>query len=144
MSASAQNLRGEDVSDEMFAFEQRKREVHLAVLLQQRLQPYVVCQLEGDLTEAQRHERLANWEAEMRREAQTLCGVSPSLAGTLLRTRQHFLCVAAERAATCQHLQPTGSVCEALCSCAVFLRRRDYRGRVVDLRKLRLSVSWEA
>lgn len=70
-----QNLRGEDVSDEMFAFEQRKREVHLAVLLQQRLQPYVVCMLETGLSEEQRQEQIKEWETEMRKEAQALCGV---------------------------------------------------------------------
>lgn len=70
-----QGPRGDDISEEMFAFEQRKREVQLAVLLQQRIQPYVDALLEDPQNQAQQQQRLDAWKKKMTEEARNLCQV---------------------------------------------------------------------
>ena len=78
----AQGARGDDISEEMFAFEQRKREVQLAVLLQQRIQPYVDAMLEGPQSpqqpqqqQQQREQQVEAWTQAMIQEARNLCQV---------------------------------------------------------------------
>lgn len=65
--------RGDDISEEMFAFEQRKREVQLAVLLQQRIQPYVDAMLEDPQNQAKQQQQVEAWKKKMTEEAKNLC-----------------------------------------------------------------------
>ncbi|XP_026194472.1 chaperone protein dnaJ 10 [Cyclospora cayetanensis] len=69
----SKGLRGDDISEDMFAFEQRKREVQLAVLLQQRVQPYVDAMLQDPQNEAQQQRKVDAWKGVMTNEAKNLC-----------------------------------------------------------------------
>ncbi|KAL8444276.1 hypothetical protein Emag_005537 [Eimeria magna] len=69
----SKGARGDDISEEMFAFEQRKREVQLAVLLQQRVQPYVDAMLQDPQNQAKQQQEIEAWKAAMTEEAKNLC-----------------------------------------------------------------------
>ncbi|CDJ61973.1 DnaJ domain-containing protein, putative [Eimeria maxima] len=76
----SRNARGDDISEEMFAFEQRKREVQLAILLRQRIQPYVDAMLEApqspqqqEQQQQQQQQQVEAWTQAMIQEARNLC-----------------------------------------------------------------------
>ncbi|KAL8270086.1 hypothetical protein Esti_005997 [Eimeria stiedai] len=69
----SKGARGDDISEEMFAFEQRKREVQLAVLLQQRVQPYVDAMLQDPQNQSKQQQEIEAWKTAMTEEAKNLC-----------------------------------------------------------------------
>lgn len=69
----SKGARGDDISEEMFAFEQRKREVQLALLLQQRVQPYVDAMLQDPQNQEQQRQNVEAWKSAMTEEAKNLC-----------------------------------------------------------------------
>ncbi|KAL8426252.1 hypothetical protein Efla_004213 [Eimeria flavescens] len=64
---------GDDISEEMFAFEQLKREVQLAVLLQQRVQPYVDAMLQDPQNQENQQQEIEVWKKVMTEEAKNMC-----------------------------------------------------------------------
>ncbi|ESS34213.1 DnaJ domain-containing protein [Toxoplasma gondii VEG] len=64
----------ENVSEEMFAFEQRKREVQLALSLCDRIEPFVEAIAKNENAEgAAMSNEVAEWKSKMRLEAEKLC-----------------------------------------------------------------------
>ena len=109
----------------MFAFEQRKREGQLAVLLQQRIQPYVDAMLEGPQSpqqpqqqQQQREQQVEAWTQAMIQEARNLCQVC-----TTNRHAEHSLVFVFLRGCSCSKgLQKEPQLQQQqMCLCAVEL-----------------------
>ncbi|CBZ55898.1 DnaJ homologue, related [Neospora caninum Liverpool] len=63
----------ENVSEEMFAFEQQKREVQLALSLCDRVEPFVEATAKESGTSSAASNEVAEWKSKMRLEAEKLC-----------------------------------------------------------------------